>query len=98
LSGITNLQVGSVLSYLIAFALPCLDAVLPVLPSETVIIAFGVATAGSTDPRVFLIVVCAALGAFTGDNLAYLIGWRFAPWVEARFFNGAKGVARLAWA
>jgi len=98
LSGITNLQVGSVLSYLIAFALPCLDAVLPVLPSETVIIAFGVATAGSTDPRVFLIVACAALGAFTGDNLAYLIGWRFAPWVGTRFFKGAKGVARRDWA
>jgi hypothetical protein len=42
------LEVGSAISYLIAFALPCLDAVLPVLPSETVIIAFGVATAGST--------------------------------------------------
>ncbi len=98
MSGITNLQVGSALSYLIAFVLPCLDAVLPVLPSETVIIAFGVATAGSTDPRVFLIVACAALGAFTGDNLAYLIGWRFAPWVEARFFNSAKGVARRDWA
>jgi membrane protein DedA with SNARE-associated domain len=90
--------VGSALSYLLAFVLPCLDAVLPVLPSETVIIAFGVATAGSTDPRIFLIVACAALGAFTGDNLAYLIGWRFAPWVEARFFKGEKGVARRAWA
>jgi membrane-associated protein len=98
LSGITSLQVGSALSYLIAFVLPCLDAVLPLLPSETVIIAFGVATAGSTDPRVFLIVACAALGAFAGDNLAYLIGWRFAPWVEGRFFKGAKGAARRGWA
>ena len=98
MSGITSLQVGSALSYLIAFALPCLDAVLPVLPSETVIIAFGVATAGSADPRVFLIVACAALGAFAGDNLAYLIGWRFAPWVEGRFFTGEKGAARRDWA
>ncbi len=98
MSGITNLQMGSALSYLIAFALPCLDAVLPVLPSETVIIAFGVATAGSADPRVFLIVACAALGAFTGDNLAYLIGWRFAPWVGRRFFAGDKGTARRDWA
>jgi membrane-associated protein len=98
LSGITSLQVGSALSYLIAFALPLLDAVLPVLPSETVIIAFGVATAGSADPRVFLIVACAALGAFTGDNLAYLIGWRFGPWVERRFFKGQKGTATRDWA
>jgi membrane-associated protein len=98
-SGITTLQVGSLLSYLIAFALPCLDAVLPVLPSETVIIAFGVATAGSTDPRIFLIVACAAVGAWAGDNLSYLIGWRFGPWATRRFFApGTKGAARREWA
>lgn len=99
MGGITTLQVGSVVSYLIAFALPCLDAVLPVLPSETVIIAFGVATAGSADPRVFLLVLCAAAGAWAGDNLSYLIGWRFGPWATRRFFApGTKGAARREWA
>jgi membrane-associated protein len=98
-SGITSLQVSSLLSYLIAFVLPCLDAVLPVLPSETVIIAFGVATARSTDPRIFLIVLCAAVGAWAGDNLSYLIGWRFGPWATRRFFApGSKGAARRDWA
>jgi membrane protein DedA with SNARE-associated domain len=95
---ISTLQVGSLLSYLVAFALPCLDAVLPILPSETVIIAFGVATAGSSDPRIFLIVACAAVGAFAGDNLSYLIGWRFGPWATRRFFSGEKGAARRDWA
>lgn len=99
MSGITTLQVSSVLSYLIAFVLPCLDAVLPVLPSETVIIAFGVATAGSADPRIFLIVLFAAAGAWAGDNLSYLIGWRFGPWATRRFFApGTKGAARREWA
>ena len=99
MGGITTLQVGSVLSYLIAFLLPCLDAILPLLPSETVIIAFGVATAGSADPRIFLIVLCAALGAWAGDNLSYLIGWRFGPWATRRFFApGSKGAARREWA
>jgi membrane protein DedA with SNARE-associated domain len=99
LSGITSLQVTSLLSYLIAFVLPCLDAVLPVLPSETVIIAFGVATAGSTDPRILLLVACAAAGAWAGDNLSYLIGWRFGPWATRRFFApGSKGAARREWA
>ena len=98
MSGITSLQVGSGLSYLIAFLLPCLDAVLPILPSETLIIAFGVATAGSTDPRIFLLVACAAAGAFAGDNLSYLIGWRFGPWATRRFFAGEKGTARREWA
>jgi membrane protein DedA with SNARE-associated domain len=98
LSGLTSLQMGSPLSYLIAFGLPCLDAVIPVLPSETVIIAFGVATAGSTDPRILLIIACAAAGAFAGDNLSYLIGWRFGPWATRRFFAGDKGAARKDWA
>jgi membrane protein DedA with SNARE-associated domain len=97
-SGITSLQIGSLLSYLIAFALPCLDAVLPILPSETVIIAFGVATAGSTDPRILLVVLCAAVGAFLGDNLSYLIGARFGPWATRRFFSSEKGAARRDWA
>ena len=98
MSGITTLQVGSPISYLIAFSLPCLDAVLPIVPSETVIIAFGVATAGSTDPRILLLVLCAAVGAFAGDNLSYLIGWRFGPWATRRFFSGEKGAARKDWA
>lgn len=94
-----TLHVGSLLSYLIAFALPCFDAVLPLLPSETVIIAFGVATAGSDDPRIFLIVLCAAIGAWAGDNLSYVIGWRFGPWATRRFFApGTKGAARREWA
>jgi membrane protein DedA with SNARE-associated domain len=97
-SGITTLEVGSSISYVIAFVLPCLDAVVPLVPSETVIIAFGVATAGSSDPRILLIVACAAAGAFAGDNLSYLIGWRFGPWATRRFFGGEKGAARLAWA
>ena len=95
MSGITSLEVGSALSYLIAFGLPCLDAVFPILPSETVIIAFGVATAGSSDPRIFLVLLCAAIGAWAGDNLCYLIGWRFGPWATRRFFApGSKSAAR----
>lgn len=96
--GNTTLHVGSLVSYLIAFGLPCFDAVVPILPSETVIIAFGVASAGSSDPRIFLILLCAAAGAWAGDNLAYLIGWRFGPWATRRFFSGEKGAARRAWA
>jgi membrane-associated protein len=98
LSAFTSLQVSSIISYLIAILIPALDAVIPVLPSETVIIALGVATAGSTDPRIALLVACAALGAFLGDNLSYLLGRRFGPWVERRFFRGEKGARRRAWA
>ena len=95
---LVGLQVGSAISYAIAIIIPALDAVLPVLPSETVIIALGVATAGSTDPRIVLLVACSAVGAFLGDNLCYLLGRRFGPRVERRFFRGGKGAHRRAWA
>jgi membrane protein DedA with SNARE-associated domain len=98
MSALASLQVNSVLSYAIAVIIPALDAIIPVLPSETVIIALGVATAGSTDPRIALLVACSALGAFLGDNLSYLVGHRFGPRVERRFFAGEKGARRRAWA
>jgi membrane protein DedA with SNARE-associated domain len=94
----TSLRVDSPISYLLAFLLPAFDAVLPVLPSETLLIALGVATAGSTDPRIAVLVGCAAFGAFAGDNLAYLLGRRFGPFVERRFFSSEKGTRRRAWA
>jgi membrane-associated protein len=92
------LDVGSVLSYLVAVLVPALDALLPWLPSESVIIALGAVTAGSTDPRIGLLVVLAAFGAFLGDNAAYLVGRRFGPAVDRRLFRGGKGARRRAWA
>jgi membrane-associated protein len=97
-TALASLQVDSPLSYAIAIIIPALDAIFPVLPSETAIIALGVATAGSTDPRIALLIACSALGAFLGDNLCYLLGRRFGPRVEGRFFAGEKGKRRRAWA
>jgi membrane protein DedA with SNARE-associated domain len=94
----THLQVDHVLSYLIALVLPALDAIIPVLPSETAVVALGVATAGSTDPRIALLVFCAAAGAFLGDNLSYEIGHRAGPWAQRRFFSTGKARQRRAWA
>ena len=98
MNALAALQVDSPLSYLIAVIIPALDAIFPVLPSETAIITLGVATAGSTDPRIALLVACCAAGAFLGDNLCYLLGRRFGPRIEGRFFRGEKGERRLAWA
>lgn len=98
MSAFDSLQIDSALSYLIAFVLPALDAIFPVLPAESAIIALGVATAGSADPRIALLVGCAAAGAFLGDNLNYLLGRRFGPAVERRFFATPKGTKARAWA
>jgi len=98
MDALSSLQVDTAASYLIAFLLPALDAVFPVLPSETAIIALGVVTAGSADPRIALLIVVAAAGAFLGDNLSYLIGRRFGPTAERRFFSTPKGRAARQWA
>ena len=92
------LNLSSPASYLVAFILPALDALLPVLPSETAIIALGVATAGSTDPRIALLIALAAFGAFLGDNVNYLLGRRFGPAVARRFLSGERGTRQRAWA
>jgi len=94
----TSLQVDSLVSYLLALLLPAFDAIFPVLPSETAVIALGVATAGSTDPRIALLVACAAAGAFLGDNLCYLLGRHFGPAMQRRFFSTPKGRRTQAWA
>jgi membrane-associated protein len=93
-----SLQVDSALSYLIAILIPALDAVLPALPGESAVIALGVATAGSADPRIALLIACAAAGAFLGDNLCYLLGRRFGPLVQRRFFSTPRGAKACAWA
>ena len=98
MSAFDSLEAYTALSYLIAFALPALDAILPVVPGETAVIALGVATAGSADPRIVLLIGCAAAGAFLGDNVCYLLGRRFGPAVERRFFATPKGMKARAWA
>jgi membrane protein DedA with SNARE-associated domain len=95
---LSQLDVASPLSYLVAVGVPALDAILPILPSETAVIALGVATAGQADLRIAALVMLAAFGAFLGDNLAFLIGRRFGPVAERRFFSGARGARRRAWA
>jgi len=96
--GLAQLDISSPVSYLVAVLVPALDALIPVLPSETAVIALGVATAGGTDPRIAILVALAALGAFLGDNAAYLVGRRFGPAVSRWIFAGERGEHRREWA
>lgn len=93
---LTSLNAGSPVSYAIALALPALDAVFPALPAETAIVTLGVTTSGVTDVRIALLVACAAIGAFAGDNLGYFVGHRFGPAAQRRFFSTEKGARRRA--
>jgi membrane-associated protein len=95
---LAQLDVSSPVSYLVAVTVPALDALIPVLPSETAVIALGVATAGGIHPRIAVLVGLASLGAFLGDNAAYLVGRRFGPAVSRRVFAGERGERRRDWA
>jgi membrane-associated protein len=97
-AALLHLSVSSPLSYLIAFGLPALDALIFVLPAEAAVIALGVATSGSSDPRIGALVALAAAGAFVGDNGAYLLGRRLGPAVGERVFAGHRGARRRDWA
>jgi membrane-associated protein len=95
---LSQLDGSSPVSYLIAVPVPALDAILPVLPGETAVIALGVASPGHADVRIAVLAALAACGAFIGDNLAYLPGRRFGPAAELRFFAGDRGARRRVWA
>jgi membrane-associated protein len=95
---LTVLDVSSPVSYVIAVVLPALDAIVPLVPSETAVIALGVASAGSADPRIAVLIALAAFGAFAGDNACYLLGRRFGPAISRRVFAGERGGRRRAWA
>ena len=83
-------------AYAVAFVFALLDALLPVVPSETVVITAGV-VAATGRLSLPLVIAAAACGAFAGDNLAYYLGHRFGPYAKNRFFRGEKGRKTIRW-
>ncbi|TMR92005.1 DedA family protein [Nonomuraea basaltis] len=59
--------------YAALFALAVLDGFFPIVPAETSVITAAV-FAASGETNLALIIVVAALGAFAGDHISYLIG------------------------
>lgn len=88
---------GSHWFYLIIFAIAVADSVVPVVPSETIVIIGGV-SAGLGEKWLPLVIILGAAGAFVGDNLSYSIGTVFSKRIERRYEKSEKGRRRLAWA
>jgi membrane-associated protein len=84
-------------AYGIVYLLAVLDAIVPVVPSETAVITGGVVAAAG-DLSLPLVIVAAAGGAFVGDNTAYLIGRRFGGRVQERFFRDGRRRQAVDWA
>jgi len=81
----------------VIFIIALLDSVVPVVPSETTVIIGGVA-AGAGDQNLLLVIVAGAIGAFIGDNLAYLIGRSFHGPIARRAERKPSTQRRLDWA
>jgi membrane-associated protein len=88
---------GSSWFYLVIAVIAYLDSMIPIVPSETMVILGGVA-AGAGDLWLPAVIGCAMVGAFLGDTTAYLLGRHFGPALERRFFSKPKSQARLDWA
>lgn len=78
-------------------ALAVIDGFFPPVPSESVVIAVAVLAMTGEGPNLWLLILVAALGAFTGDFIAYTIGSKV-PIERLRLFRGRRGRASLEWA
>ena len=88
---------GSSWFYVVIAVVAYLDSMIPIVPSETMVILGGV-SAGAGDLWLPAVIGCAMAGAFLGDTTAYLLGRHFGPALERRFFSKPKSQARLEWA
>jgi len=83
----------------VVFGLAYLDSVVPIVPSELSVIIGGVSVAtGNAEYSIWLVIACAAVGAFLGDNSAYGLGRAFSGAFERRAARKPKFRKRLLWA
>jgi membrane-associated protein len=81
----------------IIFGVAFFDSVVPIVPSETTVIIGGVA-AGVGDQPLLGVIACGAIGAFLGDNTAFLIGQRLSNRIMRWAAKKPKRQARFDWA
>ena len=96
-NSLLNAVSGSAWTYFLILGVCAGDAVLPLFPSETVVIAASVlASRGRLD--IGLVIVAAAAGALLGDNTAYALGRSGLRRVVNRLLGSEKNQQRLRWA
>jgi membrane-associated protein len=83
--------------YLAIFLLAALDAFVPMVPSESVVITAGV-FAASGGPSLPLVILTAALGAFVGDHVSYFVGRTVGGRLLRRVEPGTRRRAAFDWA
>jgi membrane-associated protein len=85
------------ITYLVVLGIAAADVLLPVLPSETVVLAASVIAAhGGLD--IWIVILAAAIGGFCGDNASWALGNHVGDPLARRLFGSGKGSDRLEWA
>jgi membrane protein DedA with SNARE-associated domain len=83
---------------LVVFVVAALDAVVPLSPSESTLIAVAVVSAQTGRPAIWLVVVAAAAGAFAGDVVSFRIGVRAGAGVLRLLRSRRRGPQVYGWA
>jgi membrane protein DedA with SNARE-associated domain len=88
---------------LLVLACCIIDGFFPPIPSESVVVGLAAVSASGGQPNPWFLGVLAAVGAFTGDNIAYLIGrkvgirrwrWMRSQRMQAAFRWASRELAR----
>ena len=88
---------ASPLVYLGMYLFAAVDGLFPPIPSESLAIAMAALSMSSGRPNLALIILSAAAGAFTGDQIAYTIG-KHLDVPRIPFMGGPRGQKALGWA
>jgi membrane-associated protein len=83
--------------YLGMYLFATIDGFFPPIPSESLAIALAALSVSSGQPNLALIILVAAAGAFTGDQIAYTIGKRLNI-RRIPFLAGPRAQKTLDWA
>ena len=81
-------------TYAIVLLIVAVDALLPFVQAEAVVITAAV-LAGEGHLFIWLVVAAAAVGGFAGDNASYFLGKKVGTRIVGRFLSGGKRKERL---
>lgn len=79
---------------LMVYLFAAFDGFFPTIPSESTIVTLSSLWSSSGTPSIILVGLAAWIGAWTGDNLGYLIGNKIG-WERFRFLREGKGRAAV---
>ncbi len=94
LEGLTDAVTGSPWTYLVVLLLVAGDAIIPLVPGESAVVAAAV-LASDGELNILLVWAAAAAGAFLGDLAGYGLGRGVGGRLLDRFVRGETGRARL---